>query len=102
MPRLSAVGISGLQTGEDVNASTNDNLNRCMVRSMAPPPPCSARVSYHFGPVASSSTPPPPPPGELDEGAALRAALRAVPALRGPWITASSYPPSLPGYSFYK
>ena len=43
-----------------LTASTNDNLNRCMVRSMAPPPPCSFRVSYHFGPVASSSTPPPP------------------------------------------
>ena len=42
-----------------LTASTNDNLNRCMVRSMAPPP-CSFRVSYHFGQVASSSTPPPP------------------------------------------
>ena len=42
-----------------LTASTNDNLNRCMARSMAPPP-CSFRVSYHFGPVASSSTPPPP------------------------------------------
>src|SRR5690554_6544824 len=31
-----------------------------MTRSIAPPPPFSALVSYHFGPVASSSTTPPP------------------------------------------
>src|SRR5690606_30824447 len=43
-----------------LTAETKSSRKRCMVKSIAPPPPFSVLLSYHFGPVTSSSTTPPP------------------------------------------